>query len=386
MDHSRPVWSSRTKSIISLVLVALGVYLFYRFNVVLAPLVMALILAYILTPVANFCESRFHLPRALATLISYLFLLGVLGAILMLVIPPLASQLSGMSLDLQRFLEEARSFFRGSITIAGLRFDLEAGFQGLVQGLQGMIEPVVGQTFSFLIRAIGSIVWVIFTVVVSFYLIKDAGALSAWLESLAPPAFKPDYLRLAEMIREIWRAFFRGQIVLALVVATIITGFGLVMGLPFALAMGVLAGLLEFLPSVGHAIWLFIASILAFFAGSTVIPLPNWAFMLLLIGLHMVFQQFDLNYLIPRIIGRRVHLPPVVVILGIVTGAVIAGVLGILLAAPTIASARVIGRYVYGNLFDIDPFPENAVPGLSPPDARWWRKPGKGAPVEGEQV
>jgi predicted PurR-regulated permease PerM len=352
---------------------------------VLAPLVMALILAYILTPVANFCEARFHLPRALATLISYLFLLSVLGAILMLVIPPLASQLSGMSLDLQRFLEEARSFFRGSISIAGLRFDLEAGFQGLIQGLQGVIEPVVGQTFSFLIRAIGSIVWVIFTVVVSFYLIKDSGALSTWLESLVPPAFKPDYLRLTETIREIWRAFFRGQIVLALVVATIITGFGLVMGLPFALAMGVLGGLLEFLPSVGHAIWLFIASILAFVGGSTYLPLPNWAFMLLLIGLHMIFQQFDLNYLIPRIIGRRVHLPPVVVILGIVAGAVIAGVLGILLAAPTIASARVIGRYIYGNLFDIDPFPDNTGATLSPPDARWWRKPGKGASNGGEK-
>lgn len=379
MDNPRPVWSPRAKSTVSLVLIALAVYFLYRFNVVLAPLVMALILAYILTPVANFCEDRFHLPRALATLISYVFLLSVLGAILMLIIPPLASQMSGMSLDLQRFLDETRLFFRGSIDIAGFRLDLEAGFQGLIQGLQGLIEPVVGQTFSFLIRAIGSIVWVIFTVVVSFYLVKDSGALSNWLEHLVPPAFKPDYLRLTEMIREIWSAFFRGQIVLALVVASIITVFSLVLGLPFALAMGVLAGLLEFLPSVGHAIWLFIASILAFFVGSTYLPLPNWAFMLLVIGLHMVFQQFDLNYLIPRIIGRRVHLPPVVVILGIVTGAVIAGVLGILLAAPTIASARVIGRYIYGNLFDIDPFSENPVPTIAQPDTHWWRKPGKGA-------
>jgi predicted PurR-regulated permease PerM len=385
MDNSRPEWSSRTKSTISVVLAALGVYLLYRFNIVLAPLVMALILAYILTPIANICEARLHMPRALATLLAYLILLGILGAILMVVIPPLASQLSGMSLDLQRFLEEARSFFRGSISIAGLRLDLEAGFQGLIQGLQGLLEPVVGQTLGFLIRAIGSIVWVIFTLVVSFYLIKDTGSLGAWLESLVPPAFKPDYLRLTDLIREIWRSFFRGQIVLALVVASIITGFGLIMGLPFALAMGVLAGLLEFLPSVGHAIWLFIASILAFFGGSTYLPLPNWAFMLLLIGLHMVFQQFDLNYLIPRIIGRRVHLPPVVVILGIVTGAVIAGVLGILLAAPTIASARVIGRYIYGNLFDLNPFPENTAPAIAAPDPRWWRKPRKGQSIDREE-
>jgi predicted PurR-regulated permease PerM len=157
------------------------------------------------------------------------------------------------------------------------------------------------------------------------------------------------------------------------VVAVIFTIIGFILGLPFALAMGVFAGLMEFLPSIGHGIWLVVASLLALFAGSTWLPLPNWAFMLVVIGLHLVYQQFDLNYLIPRIIGHSVHLPPLVVILGIVTGAVLAGVLGIPLAAPTIASARVLGRYVYANLFDLDPFAASAAPPLPPPNPRWWR-------------
>jgi hypothetical protein len=127
--------------------------------------------------------------------------------------------------------------------------------------------------------------------------------------------------------------------VLALVVAAIMTLLSLAVGMPYALAMGALAGLLEFLPSIGHGIWLFTASILLFFQGSTWIPVPNWAAMVLVIGLHIVFQQVDLNYLIPRIIGRRVRLHPLVVILGIVAGATVAEVLGVMLAAPTIASA-----------------------------------------------
>jgi predicted PurR-regulated permease PerM len=131
---------------------------------------------------------------------------------------------------------------------------------------------------------------------------------------------------------------------------------------------------MEFLPSVGHGIWLSVASLLAFFVGSTWIPLPNWAFMLILIGIHLVYQQFDLNYLIPRIIGRSVQLPPLVVILGIVTGAILAGVLGIWLAAPTIASARVIGRYLYTNLFEEPhPHPGEFVASLPPPNPRWWQ-------------
>ncbi|NIX16805.1 MAG: AI-2E family transporter, partial [Gammaproteobacteria bacterium] len=76
-------------------------------------------------------------------------------------------------------------------------------------------------------------------------------------------------------------------------------------------------------------------SILSLSFGSTWIPIPNWIFMLVVMGVTIVFQQFDLNYLIPRIIGRRVHLPPLVVILGIVAGAALAGVLGVILAAPT---------------------------------------------------
>jgi predicted PurR-regulated permease PerM len=131
---------------------------------------------------------------------------------------------------------------------------------------------------------------------------------------------------------------------------------------------------LEFLPSIGHGIWLVIASLLALFVGSTWLPVPNWVFMLIVIGLHLIYQQFDLNYLIPRIIGRSVHLPPIVIILGIVTGAVLAGFMGILLAAPTIASARVFGRYVYANLFDLEPFPGDVASPLPPPNPHWWRK------------
>ncbi len=210
--------------------------------------------------------------------------------------------------------------------------------------------------------------------VVSFYLIKDSHSLHDWFETLPPPAYRADFIRLRDEINRIWGAFFRGQLILVLVVSTIFTVVGLILGLPFALAMGVFAGILELLPSIGHAIWLITASILALTAGSTWISLPNWAFMLVVIGLHLIYQQFDLNYLIPRIIGRSLHLPPLVVILGIGAGAVLAGVLGVLLAAPTIASTRVLVRYVYANLFDLDPFPGSVVKPMPPPNPQWWRK------------
>ncbi len=374
MEQFRPRWSSRTKIVVSLLMLAFGVYLLYRFSAVLPPLILALILAYVLTPLVNLFQRRFNRSRTLATLSAYFLLVILLITIPLVIIPPLVAQSRALNLDIQRIFLGVESWLGKEYIFAGQVIDVDAIFQQLSGSLQGLLEPFVGQTLGFVLNVITSLVWVIFILVVSFYLVKDGPQLRIWVEMAAPLSYRDDFIHLREEINRIWSAFFRGQIVLAFVVAIIFSIVGFILGLPFALAMGVFAGILEFLPSIGHGVWLLTASLLALFAGSTWLPLPNWVFMLVVIGLHLVYQQFDLNYLIPRIIGRSVHLPPVVVILGIVSGAVMAGVLGILIAAPTIASARVIIRYVYANLFDMDPFPASVAPLLPPPDPQWWRK------------
>jgi predicted PurR-regulated permease PerM len=373
MDATRPRWSPQAKLTVSLLIVALFVYLLSRFSAVLAPMTLAVILAFVLSPLVKVFQDRFGMRRPLAVILTYLVLLAVMVTLPAIILPVLAAQVAGLNLDFQRILRTVEDMLGHRYLIAGQVINVDDLIQQAIGSLQGVFEPVFGQTLSLAVEVISSVVWVIFILVVSFYLIKDGQALRTWLENMVPAVYRKDYVRLRDEINHIWAAFFRGQLVLAVVVSVIFTVIGFCLGLPFALAMGVFAGLLEFLPSIGHGIWLVVASLLAFFGGSTWIPVPNWVFMLIVIGLHLVYQQFDLNYLIPRIIGRSVHLPPLVVILGIVTGAVLAGVLGILIAAPTIASARVIGRYVYANLFDLDPFAAHAAPPLPPPDPRWWR-------------
>ncbi len=374
MQATRPRWSPRTKTAIILLLLAFGIYLLYRFSIVLAPMVISLILAYVMTPVMNLILPRVGNRRGLATVLAYVVLLGVVITLPIVITPTLADQVNSLNLDIQRFVLAVENLLGRQYVVLGQVIDLDVIIRETVGSLQGMLEPVFGQTLGLAVEIISSVVWIIFILVVSFYLVKDGPALRFWLENLVPPGYRQDYLHIRNEIGNIWAAFFRGQIVLALVVSVIFTVIGFILGLPFALAMGVFAGLLEFLPSIGHGIWLAVASMLALFGGSAWIPLPSWAFMLIIIGLHLVYQQFDLNYLIPRIIGRSVHLPPLVVILGIVTGAVLAGVLGVLLAAPSIASLRVLGRYVYANLFDLEPFPESAAPPLPPPNLHWYRK------------
>lgn len=373
LKRKRPRWSSQTKIMIIAMIMILVVYLLYRFSEVIPPLIIAIILAYILTPIANALTPRLFGRRWLAILLVYLVLILISIALPLIIVPQIVAQFTGLNVDIQRILAELESLLSMQIQIGGQIIDGAYLFERIVESLQGLLEPFFGSTLNFAVEFITSLVWIIFILVVSIYLVKDATALRDYLEGIVPPEYRNDYIILREEINKIWSAFFRGQLVLASVVASIFMSIGFVLGLPFWLAMGLLAGLLEFLPSLGHGIWFTIATSLALFVGSTWIPIPNWAFMFIVAGLHAFFMQFDVNYLIPRIIGRSVHLPPLVIILGIVAGAALGGILGIALAAPTIASARVLGRYLYAYLFDLDPFPGTAIPPLPPPDPRWWQ-------------
>ena len=373
MSNSRPRWSSQSKTLVSILVLAFILFLIYRVREIIPPLIIAFILAFVLSPLVNRIQNRWRIHRVLAIISSYVILILVVTIFLLLLIPPLIDQFNSLNLDIQILLQQAESFIGQQFEIMGRTIDGSALIDQVSASFQNIVEPFLGQTLGFFVEIITSIVWLVFIFVISFYLILDSDSVRDWFEKLPPPDYQQDYVRLRDEINLIWNSFFRGQIVLATVVATIFTIAGFILGLPFAFAMGIFAGFMEFLPSIGHAIWLFVASILAFFIGSTWLPIPNWMFMLLIIGLHLIFEQFDLNYLIPRIIGRRVQLKPLVVILGIAIGAVLAGMIGILIAAPTIASARVIGRYIYANLLDQDPFPP--IKEIPPPKTKSWWKP-----------
>ncbi len=370
----RPHWPYATKLTISLLLLAFTIYLLSRFHDIVVPIIIAIIIAYILNPIVNFFQNRLHLPRVLSILLTYLIIIAIIIGIPILVISLMGENIEFFQINPQKIIASMESALAQEYTFAGVTLHPSAFAGQVLSTLQGLVQPVVGQTVNLVRGIITSLVWIVLIFLVSIYLIKDSSKLEEWFTSHLPHSFLPDYQWIRDEINQIWGAFFRGQILLSAIVAVIFIAVGFILGLPFALAMGILAGILEFLPSVGHGIWLVSAALLAYFLGSTWIPLPHWAFMLIVIGLHLIFEQVDINYLIPRIVGRRVHLPPLVVILGIVTGAILAGVIGIPLAAPSIASMRVIGRYLFSHLFDMEWKPESTTQPLPPPKAYWWQR------------
>jgi predicted PurR-regulated permease PerM len=367
-------WSIQTKTIVITTLLVLIGYAFYRFREVVAPLVLALILAYVLTPAVKWLQQKLKIPRFLAIVIFYLLLFLIVAAVLYTVIPLLITQISSLDLGLHDTLVQTSTWFDKRYEFAGFVINGGEILTRVMDAMQGIFQPVIGQTLDIVALLFTSVIWLIFILILSFYMIKDHEKILNWMHHLIPPRYQLDYERIMQEFHRIWSSFFRGQLILALLVMVIISTVGLLIGLRFALVLGILAGFLEFFPSIGHTIWLVMASTVALLGGSSWINIPNFAFVIVVFVIYIIFTQFDLNYLIPKIIGRSVKLSPMVVILGIVIGATVAGVLGVVLAAPTIASLRVLGRYVYAHLVEIDPFLEPSVSEALPePQLRWWR-------------
>lgn len=135
-----------------------------------------------------------------------------------------------------------------------------------------------------------------------------------------------------------------------------------ILGMRNAAALGVISAFLEFIPAIGPVLAAIPAILIALILGPTWVPLPNIWFAVVIGLIYFALQQFENLYLLPRVVGSRVRLHPAVVIVGALAGAQLAGILGILLAAPTIAAGKLILGYVFRKLTDQPPFPEVELP------------------------
>ena len=117
------MWSSQTKLVISLLVLAASIFLLHQFRTAIAPVVLAIILAYIFTPLVNRLQRLIRLPRILAILVVYLLMFVLIGGILWLVIPLLVSQVGRLELNFQDILNQLEKLFSGQVQIAGITFD-----------------------------------------------------------------------------------------------------------------------------------------------------------------------------------------------------------------------------------------------------------------------
>ncbi len=360
-----PPWRTETRIVVGILLIILTGVLLYSLRQLFGPLALALLLAYLLQPLVRRL-TEWKIPRWAAVLIAYLVLIVLLigattgaGLAISQQVVGVVRELRVVSAELPNRLELMTQL---TFVIGPWEIDLsELNLTPILDALVSAIQPVLSQTGALMASVLGAtastVGLMVLVLVMVYYLLKDFGSLEESFLSLVPPGYQDDFKRLVNETARVWQSFLRGQLVLGLIVgiATAVVYFAI--GLRFALGLGLIAGLLEFLPIFGPIIAGAFAVLVAIFQGTNIWNLSPLGFALLVAVIAVVIQQIENNVLVPRIIGLSLNLHPLVVLLAALAGAILAGVLGVLLAAPVVATGRLCLGYVYRKAVGLDTWP-----------------------------
>jgi predicted PurR-regulated permease PerM/GNAT superfamily N-acetyltransferase len=375
MDIS-PRWSMLTKALIALSILAGFGFLLVRFQAAVAPLMMAVIVAYLLDPIVMIMIRRLRLPRPVAvflvfTVLVVIFLSMLGGAGLFL-----QQQLSGMLTIIETSLANLPLTIRdfrhttytlGPLIIRPTDVDLTIYQDALLNSLRDSVSRATDVLTLAASQVAIFFGWMAFIIIIAYYLLNDLPSLTSGILKIVPPEFHRDAERLLAELGPIWNAFLRGQATLALVMAAIVGSTMSILGLRYSIAIGLFAGFMEFIPIIGPYTVLAVEILVAVFQPTNWMGLPQEAFISGIVVAAIAIQQIEANLLSPRIMGGQLRLHPALVIIGAFVGASLAGIPGLLLSSPTVATLRLFGRYIYAKMQDLPPWPDLVEP--KPPTA-----------------
>jgi predicted PurR-regulated permease PerM/beta-phosphoglucomutase-like phosphatase (HAD superfamily) len=349
-------WTTATKIIVASAIALIGIILLVTFRQMIAPTIVAFLLTFVLSYPVNWLQQRTGWARTTAVIGVYIVTVALLGLLLLLVTPRLDNVVATFRQTAEDIVARLTTVGGPLLVVGPFRFSPDTLFQQTGTVLQGLLGAITNNPVSIVSSVASSIVSAVYVFVLNFWLLKDWYKFQRFTIDLIPADYQEEVRRLGSELSVIWQGFLRGQLLLGLVVGTI-TGIALfIVGMPNALGLALLAAVLELLPSIGPAISGFVGFIVALFQGSNWLPVGNVFFALIVAVIYGVIGQLEGVYFIPRFVGGRVKLHPAVTFVGIIAGAMTFGVLGILLAAPVIASARVLLAYAVRKITDQEPF------------------------------
>jgi predicted PurR-regulated permease PerM len=333
---------------------------------VLVPFILGLVLAYLLLPLVHWLErlmpSRLHtwgVARPLSIILSYLVFLILIAGLIAFVVPVMARQVGSFverlpeySTRLQDLVDRGLQWYRYNIpdewkqNIEGSLADIAQGvFTRLRDSLGAMIQAVFS-SFNFLVGLIIIPFWL-------FYVLQDESYVKSGLMQALHPELRPDFRRLATLIDNVLSAYVRGQLLLVLFVGALATIALLIIGVPFAPVLGLIAGIFEVLPNIGP----YLGAIPAILIALATDPISAiWVALA-----FFIIQMIENLILVPRISGQSVKLHPALVMMVLVIGGQLAGLWGMLIAVPVTAIIRDVFLYLYLRLLDDPLSPDEAM-------------------------
>ncbi|MFN8385085.1 MAG: AI-2E family transporter [Anaerolineales bacterium] len=361
-----PRWSSTTKLLIGLVIVGISAFLLSRFSNLIPPLLMIFILAYLLHPVTGAVSRGLKLSWKASVNIIYLLILLLLIGLLTIGGVGLVGQIQSLFSSVQQIITDLPAYIQ---TYSGRVFEMgpfkldmnTVDLNQISSQLISYVQPLLGQTGNLLSAVAGgaaqTIGWLFFILIVSYFVMAESSGLQGDLIKVNLPGYSEDFRKLGNELGRIWNAFLRGQILifsLAFVVYSIL--FSL-LGVRYAIGLALMAGLAKFLPYIGPFITSATIALVTYFQPFKPFDLPPLVYT---VGVLVITSSIDSiidNLITPRIMARTLKVHPAAVLVTALIFANLLGIIGVVVAAPLLATVTLLGRYITRKMFDLDPWP-----------------------------
>lgn len=362
---SSPKWNNTTKLVVSLTLVAITGALIIKFKYLIGPVLFAFILAYLLYPLACGISRRTHMPWKLTVTLVYLLLLICFIGLL---------TWGGISIvnGFQSFLNFSQNFLTNlpgwidnlshqSVLIGPFTINLSwLNFSNLMTELQKLIQPLLTKAANLVggiaTGAASVVTWTLFTIIVSYFMTAETAGTQAQLVSFVMPVYQEDFNKISKQLSYIWNAFLRGQLI---VLGVAITWYSILLGglgINYFVWLALLAGIARFIPYIGPFILYVIYFLVAIFQGANIFGVTPFVFAIIVIGSSMLSDAVIDNFVSPRVMSNALKVHPAAVLVTVLVSASLFGLIGMLLAAPVLATVKLLLNYTMRKLLDRDPW------------------------------
>jgi predicted PurR-regulated permease PerM len=367
MKNKDNPWSLPYRYVTGLILfIAAIAFLIYAHEAVKA-LIIAAFVAYLVSPLVSFLVQNTKLSRTAAVNIVYFTSLIVLVGVPAILTPIFFDEIKIVAQDLLALSRDISGILSHPVRFGGTVFHFEQLGASLANVQNVVLTPIPEKALALLETTSVSVLWFL-VIIVSVHLF-----MSAWpqmrlgLMEVTPPAYHADMQELYRRIRQVWMAYLRGQIVLMIVVGIVFTIAWLILGIPGALVLGVIAGLFTLVPDVGPFVAAMLAVAVALLEGSSWIVLPNFWVAGIVFVVYLVLINLKNFWLRPYIMGRSVHMNEGLVFIAIMIATILEGIMGALLVVPVLASTLIILEYLRRRVLALPPFADEDHQELAAP-------------------
>jgi len=319
-------------TIFKILAVLLGLWFLFIIRDIIAIIFAALIIASALSPTID-RMAKWGIPRIITVLVTYLLLLAFLGALVYLILPPAITQIRQLAQQLPNYFSYLNNLIT-SLREFGIQHNLINGSQQNLNALSDFLNNLTSSLFSTTRGFISGFTALLTIFILNLYLLLDENGIKNFFVALLPVKQKHQIVSIANKVGAGLGAWLRGQILLGIIVGILVYLGLVIIGVPYALTLALLAGVLEIIPIIGPII----SAVPAILIALSISPVMA----LIVTGFYILVQELENKLLVPKVMQRTVGLHPVTIIITLLVGAKLMGVLGILLAVPVTSVIYII--------------------------------------------